>query len=85
MGMQQFRKLVVEFVQRLQPLRRTLYNLRLCLKDPPSVFFDKQAHDLAHSPARRAEDLQTIHTWHKERNAVVAHHTNTLGKTFKSL
>src|ERR1035438_532900 len=82
---QHFRDLVSKPLQYRQPLRRSLNNFRLGLENSPPFPFDEHSHHLAHAPAGRAEDLQSVHARNEKRNAVLANYADALGIAFKGL
>src|SRR5208337_3019517 len=78
-------EVVAKLLQCIEPLRRSLDNFALRLKDFAAFSFGEHAHDFAHAPAGRAQDLQTVHSRHEQGNTVVAHYSNAPGKAFEGL
>src|SRR5271157_2307657 len=85
LGAQQSRKLLAKLLQCLEPLRRGLDHLALRLKDLAPFLFGEHAHDFAHAPAGRAQDLQAAHARHQQGDTVDAYHSNALRKAFERM
>ena len=81
----EFCKLLPKPLQGFESLGGCFYDLSLRLKYLPPFEFRQYAHDFSHAPARRAEDLQAIHTGDQESYAIVADHANALRIAVESL
>lgn len=83
--MQQCLKIGAESPICFQPFGGGFHDLRLRLKDLSSFPFRQHAHHLTHAPARRAQNLQTLHTRDQQGNALIAHDANAFGIAVEGL
>jgi hypothetical protein len=81
--LKQFGQIFSKVPQRLQPFRRGFNYLLFGLKNLPACDLGQHANDFPDGPAGRAEHLQALRPWNQERDAVIAHHADTLGKSVK--
>src|SRR5438445_3093881 len=82
---QEFLQLRAKPTQRLQPVRSRLDDFLLSLENLPSIPLDQDANRLPHPPPRRSQHLQSLRRRHKQRNAIIPHHTHTFRKPVKGL
>jgi len=82
---QEFLQLRPKATQRVQPIGGRLDDLLFSLEKLPPIPLDQDANRLPHLPPRRSQHLQSLRRWHKQRNAIIPHHTHTFWKSVKGL
>src|SRR6266496_171553 len=82
---QQFREVLPERLQDCQSVGRRIHDFRFGLEHLSAIPFREYAHNFTHAPARGAQNLQTVHAWDEQGDAIVADYADAVGKAVEGL